>query len=45
MMDLPAVAGLARQMGFDEAADWLGDRRNRSAYSQGIFRGFAPEGD
>jgi len=45
MLDLPAVAGLARQMGFDEAADWLGDRGNRKAYTQGIFRGFAPEGD
>ncbi len=43
MMDLPAVAGLARQMGFDEAADWMNDRRNRSTYSLGIFRGFAPE--
>ena len=45
MLDLPAVAGLARQMGFDDAAEWLGDRGNRSTYSQGIFRGFAPEGD
>ena len=45
MLDLPAVAGLARQMGFDDAADWLGDRVNRSTYSQGIFRGFAPEGE
>ena len=40
MLDLPAVAGLARQMGFDEAADWLTDRGNRATYSQGIFRGF-----
>ena len=40
MMDLPAVAGLACQMGFDEAADWLNDRSNRATYSQGIFRGF-----
>jgi len=45
MMDLPAVAGLARQMGFDDAADWLGDRGNRATYSLGIFRGFAPEGE
>ena len=45
MLDLPAVAGLARQMGFDEAADWLIDRGNRKAYAQGIFRGFAAEGD
>ena len=45
MLDLPAVAGLARQMGFDEAADWLGDRGNRSTYSLGIFRGFMPEGE
>ena len=40
MVDLPAVAGLARQMGFDEAADWLTDRGNRATYSRGIFRGF-----
>ena len=40
MLDLPAVAGLARQMGFDEAADWLNDRSNRKAYAEGIFRGF-----
>lgn len=45
MLDLPAVAGLARQMGFDEAADWMNDRRNRSTYSQGIFRGFMPDGE
>ena len=43
MLDRPAVAGLARQMGFDEAADWLYDRGNHSAYAQGIFRGFAPK--
>jgi len=42
MMDLPAVAGLARQLGFDEAADWLNDRSNRSTYAEGIFRGFRP---
>ena len=40
MMDLPAVAGSARQMGFDEAADWMNDRRNRATYSRGIFQGF-----
>jgi len=45
MIDLPAVAGLARQMGFDETADWLDDRGNRTAYAQGIFRGFTPEGE
>ncbi len=42
MMDLPAVAGLARQLGFDDAADWLNDRTNRSTYAEGIFRGFRP---
>jgi len=42
---LPAIAGLTRQLGFDEAADWLNDRRNRRTYAQGIFRGFAPEGE
>jgi hypothetical protein len=40
MLDLPAIAGLTRQLGFDEAADWLNDRRNRRAYAEGIFRGF-----
>jgi hypothetical protein len=40
MLDLPAIAGLTRQLGFDEAADWLNDRRNRKAYAEGIFRGF-----
>jgi len=45
MLDLPAIAGLTRQLGFDEAADWLNDRRNRRTYAEGIFRGFAPEGE
>jgi hypothetical protein len=43
MMDLSAIAGLTRQLGFDEAADWLNDRGNRRAYAAGIFRGFAPD--
>lgn len=43
MMDLPAIAGLTRQLGFDEAADWLNDRRNRRAYAEGIFKGFKPQ--
>ena len=42
MLDLPAIAGLTRQLGFDEAADWLGDRSNRKTYAEGIFRGFTP---
>jgi hypothetical protein len=42
MLDLPAIAGLTRQLGFDEAADWLNDRRNRKTYAEGIFRGFRP---
>jgi hypothetical protein len=45
MLDLTAIAGLTRQLGFDEAADWLNDRRNRKTYAEGIFRGFAPEGE
>jgi hypothetical protein len=45
LFDLPAIAGLTRQLGFDEAADWLNDRRNRKRYAEGIFRGFAPEGE
>jgi len=40
MLDLPAIAGLTRQLGFDEAADWLLDRQNRRTYAEGIFRGF-----
>jgi hypothetical protein len=43
MLDLTAIAGLTRQLGFDEAADWLNDRGNRKTYAEGIFRGFAPE--
>jgi len=43
MLDLPAIAGLTRQLGFAAAADWLNDRRNRKAYAEGIFRGFEPE--
>ena len=43
MLDLSAIAGLTRQLGFDEAADWLNDHGNRTAYAQGIFRGFVPE--
>jgi hypothetical protein len=43
MLDLPAIAGLTRQLGFDEAADWLSDRRNRKTYAEGIFRGFKPQ--
>ena len=42
MLDLPAVAGLASQLGHSEAAAWLSDRSNRGLYSQGIFRGFEP---
>jgi hypothetical protein len=42
MLDLPAIAGLTRQLGFDEAADWLNDRSNRKTYAEGIFRGFKP---
>jgi hypothetical protein len=43
MLDLPAIAGLTRQLGFDEAADWLNDRSNRKTYAEGIFRGFKPQ--
>jgi hypothetical protein len=45
MLDLTAIAGLTRQLGFDEAADWLNDRGNRKTYAEGIFRGFEPEGE
>ncbi len=43
MLDMPAIAGLTRQLGFDEAADWLSDRSNRKTYADGIFRGFRPD--
>jgi len=45
LLDLPAIAGLTRQLGFGEAADWLNDRGNRKAYAEGIFRGFEPVED
>jgi len=43
MLDLPAIAGLTRQLGFDGAADWLNDPANRKTYAQGIFTGFEPD--
>ena len=43
MLDLPAVAGLASQLGYSEASVWLNDRSNRGLYSEGIFRGFEPD--
>ena len=43
MLDLPAVTGLARKLGFPVAARWLDDPANRKAYAEGIFRGFKAE--
>jgi len=43
MLDWHAMAGLASRLGFDDAADWLTDRRNHATYAQGIFRGFKAE--
>ena len=38
MLDHPAVARLARELGFEEAALWVEDHRDK--YAEGIFRGF-----
>lgn len=38
MFDRPAVAYIANEMGFDEAADWL--RAHRDEYARAVFHGF-----
>jgi len=42
MFDVRRVAELADEMGYPQAAAWV--RRNRQAYSQGIFNGFVANG-
>jgi hypothetical protein len=41
MLDRPAVAELAEEFGFEEAARWV--RANRKQYARGIFQGFQAE--
>ena len=41
MLDRPAVAAIALELGFVDAAFWLTDKANHKAYATGIFHGFA----
>jgi hypothetical protein len=43
MLDRPAVAAIALDLGHVEAAFWLDDKANRKAYAEGVFRGFREE--
>ena len=43
MLDRPAVAAVALDLGHAEAAFWLDDPTNRKAYAEGVFRGFQEE--
>jgi len=43
MLDRPAVASIALELGFVDAAFWLDDKANRKTYAQGIFKGFTDE--
>ena len=40
MLDRPAVAAIALDLGHVDAAFWLTDKVNHKAYAEGIFRGF-----
>jgi hypothetical protein len=40
MLDRPAVAAIALELGHVDAAFWLTDKANHKAYAQGIFNGF-----
>ena len=40
MLDRPAVAAIALELGYVDAAFWLTDRDNFKTYAEGIFRGF-----
>ena len=42
MLDRPAVVDLAREMRFEETAEWI--ESHRREYAEGIFRGFEAEG-
>jgi len=41
LLDRQRVIEIARAFGCDEAADWI--EAHRSAYAEGIFRGFVAE--
>jgi hypothetical protein len=43
MLDRPAVAAIALDLGHAEAAFWLDDPANRKTYAEGVFRGFREE--
>ena len=40
MFDRPAVAAIALELGYVDAAFWLEDEVNHTAYATGIFKGF-----
>ena len=40
MFDANAVAAIALELGYFDAAYWLTDKANRKAYAQGIFNDF-----
>ena len=40
MLDRVAVAAIALELGYVDAAFWIEDTANRKAYAEGIFRGF-----
>jgi len=43
MLDRPAVAAIALDLGHVDAAFWLDDPANHKTYAEGIFRGFREE--
>ncbi len=43
MLDRPAVAAIALELGYVDAAFWLEDKANHTAYATGIFKGFTDE--
>ena len=45
MLARDAVAAIALELGFVEAAFWIEDKANRKAYAEGIFRGFIACGE
>jgi hypothetical protein len=42
MLDRPAVAHIAEEMGFEESARWV--REHRALYARAIFQGFEVAG-
>jgi len=43
MLDRPEVAAIALELGYVDAAFWLEDKANHTAYANGIFKGFTEE--